>query len=153
MVPDPTTACGISRGYFAYIDSSKRDVAKIESDKTVGEGDNVSFKMTNCGMAGTLMCRVQNIKPNDVYIVQFSTKGYPVSAKVSWRENSAFRWNVPSVGLALTEEGASGWRKASKVIRTPDMSGYNELYLMIDMRGCKEDDSSWVDNIHIYKIK
>ncbi len=153
MVPDPTTACGISKGYFAYIEPKKRDVAKIESDTTVGEGDSVSFKMTNCAMDGTLMFRVQNVKPNDVYIVQFSTKGYPVAAKVAWRENSAFRWNVPSIGLSVSSENAAGWRTASKIIRAPDMSGYNEMYLMIDMRGSKYSDVSWVDNVHVYKVK
>ena len=153
MVPDPTTACGISKGYFAYIEPKKRDVAKIESDTTVGEGDSVSFKMTNCAMDGTLMFRVQNVKPNDVYIVQFSTKGYPVAAKVSWRENSAFRWNVPSIGLSVSSENAAGWRTASKIIRAPDMAGYNEMYLMIDMRGSKYSDVSWVDNVHVYKVK
>ena len=153
MVPDPTTACGISKGYFAYIEPKKRDVAKIESDTTVGEGDSVSFKMTNCAMDGTLMFRVQNVKPNDVYIVQFSTKGYPVAAKVAWRENSAFRWNVPSIGLPVSTENAAGWRTASKIIRAPDMPGYNEMYLMIDMRGSKDSDVSWVDNVHVYKVK
>lgn len=153
MVPDPTTACGISKGYFAYIEPKKRDVAKIESDTTVGEGDSVSFKMTNCAMDGTFMFRVQNVKPNDVYIVQFSTKGYPVAAKVSWRENSAFRWNVPSIGLSVSSENTAGWRTASKIIRAPDMAGYNEMYLMVDMRGSKYSDVSWVDNIHVYKVK
>ena len=153
MVPDPTTACGISKGYFAYIEPKKRDVAKIESDTTVGEGDSVSFKMINCAMDGTLMFRVQNVKPNDVYIVQFSTKGYPVAAKVAWRENSAFRWNVPSVGLPVATENKAGWRTASKIVRAPDMPGYNEMYLMIDMRGSKDSDVSWVDNVHVYKVK
>ena len=153
MVPDPTTACGISKGYFAYIEPKKRDVAKIESDTTVGEGDSVSFKMTNCAMDGTLMFRVQNVKPNDMYVVQFSTKGYPVAAKVAWRENSAFRWNVPSVGLSMATENKAGWRTVSKIIRAPDMEGYNEMYLMIDMRGSKDSDVSWVDNIHVYKVE
>jgi hypothetical protein len=153
LVPDPTASCGISRGYFAYIEKDKRDVAKIETDDTVGEGDGVSFKLTNCGASGTLMFRVQNVKPGDFYIVQFSTRGYPVAAKVAWRENSAFRWNVPSVGLPVISENAAGWRKASKIVRAPDMEGYNEMYLMIDMRGCKADDSSWVDNVHVYKLK
>lgn len=153
LVPDPTTACGIGNGYFAYIERSKREVAKIESDRTVGEGDSVSFRMTNCGLHGTLMFRVQDVCPNDVYIVQFSTKGYPVSAKVAWREDSDFRWNVPSVGLSVAAENAAGWRTASRIIRAPDMEGYNEMYLMIDMRGCRESDCSWVDNVHVYKVE
>ena len=153
LVPDPTTACGISEGYFAYIERNRRDVAKIESDRTVGEGDSVSFRMTNCGLHGTLMFRVQDVSPNDFYIVQFSTKGYPVSAKVSWREDSDFRWNVPSVNLPVAGENAAGWRTASRIVRAPDMEGYNEMYLMIDMRGCKEGDCSWIDNVHVYKVK
>ena len=153
LVPDPTTACGISEGYFAYIERNRRDVAKIESDRTVGEGDSVSFRMTNCGLHGTLMFRVQDVSPNDFYIVQFSTKGYPVSAKVSWREDSDFRWNVPSVNLPVAGENAAGWRTASRIVRAPDMEGYNEMYLMIDMRGCKEGDCSWIDNVHVYKMK
>ncbi|NLO62936.1 MAG: hypothetical protein GX099_05860, partial [Clostridiaceae bacterium] len=153
MVPDPTTACGISQGYFAYIEADKRDVSTIESDQAVGEGDSVSFKMTDCKMDGTLMFRVQNVKPNDVYVVQFSTKGYPVAAKVAWRENSAFRWNVPSIGLPVAAENAAGWRTASKIIRAPDAEGYNEMYLMIEMRESKESDVSWIDNVHVYKIK
>jgi hypothetical protein len=60
---------------------------------------------------------------------------------------------VPSVGLPVISENAAGWRKASKIVRAPDMEGYNEMYLMIDMRGCKADDSSWVDNVHVYKLK
>lgn len=153
MVPDPTTACGISQGYFAYVEADKRDVSTIESDQTVGEGDSVSFRMTDCKMDGTLMFRVQNVKPDDVYIAQFSTKGFPVMAKVAWRENSEFRWNVPSVGMPVVPENALGWRKASRIIRAPDMDGYNEMYLMIDMRESREKDVSWVDNIHFYKIK
>ncbi len=153
LVPDPTTACGISKGYFAYVEPNKRDVAKIESDPAVGEGDKFSFKMTNCGLDGTLMFRGQNIKPNDVYIVKFSSKGYPVTAKAAWRENSAFRWNVPSVGLPVAAENKAGWRTASRIVRAPDMDGYNEMYLMIDMRSCKDDDCSWIDNVHVYKVK
>ena len=99
------------------------------------------------------MFRVQGVKPSEIYIVQFSTKGYPVMAKVSWRENSKFRWNVPSIGMPVSVENENGWRTASRIIRTPEMDGYNEMYLMIDMRNCGENDESWVDNIHVYKLK
>ncbi len=153
LVPDPTCACGISKGYFAYIDKKTAPDAVIDTDNTVGEGDSVSFRMTRCGLDGTLMFRVQGVKPNDVYIVQFSTKGYGVSAKASWREDSAFRWNVPSVGLPVAAENAAGWRTASRLVRAPDMNGYNEMYLMIDARGAGKDDVAWVDNIHVYKVK
>lgn len=153
LVPDPSCACGIGKGYFAYIDKKVAPDAVIDTDSSVGEGDSVSFRMTRCGMDGTLMFRVQNVKPNDVYIVQFSTKGYPVSAKASWRENSAFRWNVPSVGLPVAAENAAGWRTASRLVRAPDMKGYNEMFLMIDARGAGKDDVAWVDNIHVYKVK
>jgi hypothetical protein len=153
LVPDPTCACGISKGYFAYIDKKTAPDAVIDTDSTVGEGDSVSFRMTRCGLDDTLMFRVQGVKPNDVYIVQFSTKGYPVSAKAAWRENSAFRWNVPSVGLPVAAENAAGWRTASRLVRAPDMKGYNEMYLMIDARGAGKDDVAWVDNIHVYKVK
>ena len=124
LVPDPTCACGISKGYFAYIDRKKAPDAVIDTDSAVGEGDSVSFRMTRCGLDGTLMFRVQNVKPNDVYIVQFSTKGY-----------------------------AAGWRTASRLVRAPDMEGYNEMFLMIDARGAGKDDVAWVDNIHVYKVK
>lgn len=152
LVADSACANGVGGGFFAYIDRKTAPDASIETDTTVGEGDLASFKMTGCGMAGTLMFRVQGVKPCEKYIVQFSTKGYPVAAKVSWRENSKFRWDVPSIGMPLSMENAAGWRTASRIVRTPDAEGYNEMYLMIDMRHCGKSDESWVDNVHVYKL-
>jgi len=152
LVPDPACAKGIGNGYFAYIDRKIAPDAVIDTDATVGEGDAVSFRMKGC-KDGTLMFRVQGVQPGDVYIVQFSTKGFPVYAKASWRENSQFRWNVPSVGLPVAIENAAGWRTASRIVRAPDMSGYNEMFLMIDTRGAEDDkDIAWVDNVHVYRI-
>ena len=96
--------------------------------------------------------KIEGVKPGDVYIMQFSTKGVPVHAKASWREDSQFRWNVPSVGLPVAIENAAGWREASRIVRAPDMAGYNEMYLMIDTREAKEDDVAWVDNVHVYRV-
>ena len=152
LVADSACAKGVGGGFFAYIDRKAAPDASIETDTTVGEGDSASFKMIGCGMAGTLMFRVQGVKPGEKYIVQFSTKGYPVAAKVSWRENSKFRWDVPSIGMPLSMENAAGWRTASRIVRTPDAEGYNEMYLMIDMRHCNQSDESWVDNVHVYKL-
>jgi hypothetical protein len=53
----------------------------------------------------------------------------------------------------MATENKAGWRTVSKIIRAPDMEGYNEMYLMIDMRGSKDSDVSWVDNIHVYKVE
>ena len=98
------------------------------------------------------MFRVQGVKPGDAYIVQFSTKGYPVFAKAAWRESGQFRWNVPSVDLPVAAENAAGWREASRIVRAPDMAGYNEMYLMVDTRGAADDDVAWVDNVHVYRL-
>ena len=49
-------------------------------------------------------------------------------------------------------ENAAGWRTASRIVRAPDAEGYNEMYLMIDMRHCNQSDESWVDNVHVYKL-
>ncbi len=151
LVPDPACAKGVGNGYFAYIDRKIAPDAVIDTDMTVGEGDNASFRLKGC-KDGTLMFRVQGVKPGDVYIMQFSTKGVPVHAKASWREDSQFRWNVPSVGLPVAIENAAGWREASRIVRAPDMAGYNEMYLMIDTRDAGPDDVAWVDNVHIYRV-
>ncbi len=151
LVPDPACAKGIGRGYFAYIDRKIAPDAVIDTDTAVGEGDSASFRLKGC-KDGTLMFQVLNVKPNDVYIVQFSTKGVPVHAKAAWRENSQFRWNVPSVGLPVAIENAAGWREASRIVRAPDMAGYNEMYLMIDTRDAGPDDVAWVDNVHVYRV-
>ncbi len=153
LVRDSACANGVGGGFFVHIDKKEAPNAIIDTDNAVGEGDSASFRMKGCGMAGTLMFRVQGVKPSEIYIVQFSTKGYPVMAKVSWRENSKFRWNVPSIGMPVSVENENGWRTASRIIRTPEMDGYNEMYLMIDMRNCGENDESWVDNVHVYKLK
>ena len=151
LVPDPACAKGVGNGYFAYIDRKIAPDAVIDTDTTAGEGDSVSFRLKGC-KDGTLMFRVQGVKPGDVYIMQFSTKGVPVHAKASWREDSQFRWNVPSVGLPVAIENAAGWREASRLVRAPDMAGYNEMYLMIDTREAKDDDVAWVDNVHVYRV-
>jgi hypothetical protein len=153
LVPDPSCSGGIGKGFFSYIDRKKAPEAAIDTDTAQGEGDSASFRMKGCGIDGTLMFRVQNVKPFDVYIVQFSTKGFPAAAKVSWRENAQFRWNVPSVPIPLGGENADGWRTASRLIRAPEADGYNEMFLMIDMRGCGAEDLTWVDNVHVYKVK
>ena len=151
LVPDPACAKGVGNGYFAYIDRKIAPDAVIDTDTTVGEGDNASFRLKGC-KDGTLMFRVQGVKPGDVYIMQFSTKGVPVHAKASWREDSQFRWNVPSVGLPVAIENAAGWREASRIVRAPDVAGYNEMYLMIDTRDAGPDDVAWVDNVHVYRV-
>ena len=151
LVPDPACAKGIGNGYFAYIDRKIAPGAVIDTDTAVGEGDSASFRMKGC-KDGTLMFRVQGVKPGDAYIVQFSTKGYPVFAKAAWRESGQFRWNVPSVDLPVAAENAAGWREASRIVRAPDMAGYNEMYLMVDTRGAADDDVAWVDNVHVYRL-
>ena len=153
LVRDSACANGVGGGFFAYIDRKSAPHAVIDTDRTVGEGDSASFRMKGCGLDGTLMFQVLGVKPGDAYIVQFSTKGYPVAAKASWREDSKFRWNVPSVTLPVSVENAAGWRTASRIVRAPEMDGYNEMYLMIDMRNSGTEDVSWVDNVHVYKIK
>lgn len=153
LVRDSACVNGVGGGFYAYVDRNKSPDGVIDTDNTVGEGDSASFRMKACGLDGTLMFRVADVKPGDAYIIQFSTKGYPVAAKAAWREDSKFRWNVPSVQLPVSVENAAGWRKASRIIRPPEMEGYNEMYLMIDMRHCGENDISWVDNVHVFKIK
>ena len=32
------------------------------------------------------------------------------------------------------------------------MSGYTEMYLMIDTRDAGPDDVAWVDNVHVYRV-
>lgn len=59
-------------------------------------------------------------------------------------------WGLMAVMLLQT---VSAEPVAKKIIRAPDMAGYNEMYLMIDMRGSKYSDVSWVDNVHVYKVK
>lgn len=154
IVLDSSCERGIGQGgFFGYIDRSKTPDAVIDTDVTVGEGDNRSIRMKGCGRGGTFMYRVVGVKPGDVYAVFFSTKGYPISAQLAWLENGAFRWNIPVVRMPMAIENAAGWRTCARVVRAPIEENYNEMYLMVDMPGSRANDVAWIDNVYVYKIK
>ena len=114
-------------------------------DTGTGVGDSSSLCIKGSGN-GCFVYDSPRVKPGDVFLVRFCTKGSAPSAAVYWKRNGAWDWSIPGCFPTIDAPDSNGWSRGELLIRVPRKADSFALLLGAKQRA---DEQIWYDCVNV----
>ena len=117
-------------------------------DTGTGVGDSSSLCIKGSGN-GCFVYSSSPVKPGDVFLVRFCTKGSAASVSVYWKRNGAWDWSIPGCFPTIDAPDADGWSRGELFVRVPPKADSFALLLGAKQRA---DEQIWYDRVTVWPL-
>ena len=114
-------------------------------DTGTGVGDSCSLCIVGSGN-GCFVYDSPRVKPGDVFLVRFCTKGSTPHTSVYWKRNGAWDWSIPGCFPTIGTPDVDGWSRGELLVRVPQKADSFALMLGAKLR---PDERIWYDRVSV----